>query len=474
MFRDVTSSHRQNHRTPQAFLSLLTLIEALSTVTEQRNTPPCSEGEQTPPITLETAASSFADITNQVLDCKYVGVFALNPPEYRQKLLGVSGLSAEEEEHLRADTESTPLADYIDLSLIAQLQVNQVITIDLQKQPFMTTRSTHGARYRLVAPLMLHGQLMGLFTMAKTDELYPDIASAYTGEEIALIKGIARLAAQVIEKVRLLQERSASQANEQKLQEATRRYEDFLSTASHELRTPLTTIKGNVQLAQRRITTLQKQADQSHLSHEQLQRIELPLKETLPNFTRLERMIRELLDFSRIQANRFVMQKRPCNLVEIVRNTIEMVRQAVPERTFLLSLPAQEIVPLIVDADRISEVIQNYLSNAHKYSPLEQPIETYLTLEKTLARVAVHDHGAGILPEDQIYIWDRFYRAPDIATHEQGGSNSNLGLGLYLCKEIISLHHGQPGVQSTPGQGSTFWFTLTQANVAENCSEETR
>lgn len=465
MFRDATS--QQNHPTLQAFISLLTLVEALATITEQRENAQCIEAGNAPTITLRAAGQAFAEIAEQVLQCKYVGVLALESPDERQRLIGSSGLPPEEEQRLHEDTFQVPLADYLDAAAIAQLHTDQIVLLDLQNRPFVTMRSVHGARFRLVAPVMLHGKLVGLFTMAKTDDRYSDVHSAYSPEEIALAKGIARLAAQVIEKVGLLQECAAAQAKEQRLQATTRRYEDFISTASHELRTPLTTIKGNVQLAQRRVAALEKQAAQRSLSPESLQRIEQPLKETLLNFGRLERMILELLDFSRIQADKFVMRKQPCNLVEIIRHIVEEARKYIEGRTIRLSLPNQEVVPIIADADRISEVVNNYLSNAHKYSPLEEPIDVRLKVEGEQARVEVQDRGPGVAPEDQVHIWERFYRAPGIEMLGERAADSNLGLGLYLCKEIIELHQGRFGVDSTPGRGATFWFTLELAKVSD-------
>jgi signal transduction histidine kinase len=460
MFRNATEHEHQDHRTLQAFTSLLTLVEALATITEQGERAPQPGAENAPAITLAAAGKSFAEIAQQVLDCAYVGVFALDPPDARQRLLGTSGLSPAEETILHKDTDQVPLNQYVSASTIAQLQRDQVVALDLKKQPFITVRSTHGARYRLVAPMMRHGQLIGIFTMAKTDQENKTIESAYTPEEKALAKGIARLATQIIERVRLLQERAEARANEQRLQETTRRYEDCLSTASHELRTPLTTIKGNLQLSQRRITMLVKRAELSRETVESLQRVEQPLREALQNFGRLERMISELLDYSRIQADKFLLRKQHCNLVEIVQNVVAEARNATDGRALLLTLPSREVVPIYADKDRIGEVIHNYLTNAHKYSPVERPIEVSLSVEGSRARVSVRDEGAGIAPEEQKHIWERFYRVPGIEVVEQSLSDSNLGLGLYLCQEIIELHHGQVGVQSTLGQGSTFWFIL--------------
>jgi signal transduction histidine kinase len=461
MVRKTSKQFYQDQRTLQAFTCLLTLVEALSSITEQEQKFSRAGEENMPPITLSEAGHAFAKIAQQVLDCKYVGVIALGaPPDERQRLIGTSGLPPEEEAILARDTEQTPLADYVDASVVEQLHNDQVVGLDLQEQPFLTVRSTHGARFRLVAPMMQHGRLIGIFTMAKTDEKAHDLQSAYTDEERALAKGFARLATHVIERVSLLQERAEARAKEQQLQEATRRYEDCLSTASHEMRTPLTTIKGNLQLSQRRVSALAKRAEQSPEMLEGLQRIEQPLREALRNFDRLERMISELLDYSRIQANKFILREQASNLVEIVRDVVENARKTTEGRAIVLTLPEQAVLPVYVDKDRISEVIHNYLTNAHKYSPVEKPVEVSLSATAAQARVAVRDEGTGIPLEQQPHVWERFYRVPGVEVVEQSMSDSNLGLGLYLCQEIIELHHGEVGVESTPGQGSTFWFTL--------------
>lgn len=452
MSRDVTEQYHQDHRTLQAFSSLLTLVEALANIPGQ--------AENAPPITLAAAAKSFTEIANQVLECKYVGLFALDPPDERQRILASSGLPPEEEQRLRQDTGHTPLADYVNATVIEQLHANQAVLLDLKYQPFVTTRSIHGARYRLVAPMMLNGQMIGFFTMAKTEEGHPDVQSAYTPEEVALARGIAKLAAQIIERVSLLQEQARAKANEQKFQETTRRYEDCLSTTSHELRTPLTTIKGNLQLAQRRFTALGKRVEPSPEMTSMLQRVEQPLKEALQNFGRLERMISELLDYSRIQAEKFVLREQTCNLIEVVRHAVEDTQKTLNGREILLSLPERETIPVYADRDRIGDVMHNFLTNAHKYSPAELPIKVSLSVEGTRARVAVRDEGAGIPAAEQARVWERFYRVPGIEVLAHSTSDSNLGLGLYLCAEIIELHHGQVGVDSAPGQGSTFWFTL--------------
>src|SRR5262249_12831034 len=116
---------------------------------------------------------------------------------------------------------------------------------------------------------------------------------------------------------------------------------------------------------------------------------------------------------------------------------------------------------ILADADRIGQVVTNYLTNAIKYSPEDQGIQIGLRVEGRAARVWVQDHGPGLSPEAQAHLWERFYRAAQ--GKAQRGALGGLGLGLYISRTLIRLHHGQVGVQSEPGKGSTFWFTLPLA-----------
>jgi len=110
-------------------------------------------------------------------------------------------------------------------------------------------------------------------------------------------------------------------------------------------------------------------------------------------------------------------------------------------------------IPLIADSDRIKQVMMNYLNNALIYSEPDRPVEVELKVEGTEASVSVRDQGPGLAEEELKRVWERFYRV-------QGTSQSGLGLGLHICNMIIRWHGGQVGAQSSPGKGSTFWFTL--------------
>jgi signal transduction histidine kinase len=110
------------------------------------------------------------------------------------------------------------------------------------------------------------------------------------------------------------------------------------------------------------------------------------------------------------------------------------------------------------DADRLGQVVNNYLTNALKYSLSDKPVEIAVTTDGATARVTVSDQGAGLALDEQERVWERFYRAKGV--HVLSGHGIGLGLGLHICKTIVEQHGGSVGLHSTPGKGSHFWFTI--------------
>lgn len=177
--------------------------------------------------------------------------------------------------------------------------------------------------------------------------------------------------------------------------------------------------------------------------------------------SRQTRLVRDLLDVSRIQANRFSLHSTHFNLATLVGDVISDQRTQTPQRVIHLESCEKEFL-VLADRDRIEQAIDNYLSNALKYSEANKPVLLRLERQESgYARVLVRDEGPGLSLEDQQRIWERFYRAPDIEV--RSGSGIGLGLGLHISRTIIELHGGQVGLESAPGQGSTFWFTLPLA-----------
>jgi signal transduction histidine kinase len=257
-----------------------------------------------------------------------------------------------------------------------------------------------------------------------------------------------------LELARLRQEVAERQTREQVLVETTRRMEEFLGLATHELRTPLTSLKGNIGLLMRRV-----HAESSDgLSPQEQDLLQRSHRQVL----RLERLIADLVDVTALEQGHLSLNLAPCDLGTVVQDTVEDVRQRHPTRT-LRYITAKVPLPVRADRVRVGQVVTNYLTNALTYSPATQPVTIEIALEGKVVRVKVLDQGPGIALEEQLHLWERFYRVP--GQSHRSGSQMGLGLGLYLCKTLIEQQGGQVGVESIPGQGATFWFTLPLARV---------
>jgi PAS domain S-box-containing protein len=269
----------------------------------------------------------------------------------------------------------------------------------------------------------------------------------------------------VTEREQLKQEREAALASELAMREVNERLDTFVATAAHDLRQPITASKMAVEMAQRRI---QQAAATVHGAAKQALpfiQVERDLDTMQRNLDRLWRLIHQLLDMTRAKQGNLVLNRQSMDLAALVRAAVEEQRLLAPGHTLTLELPDPDLSPAMVhaDPDRLSQVLSNYLSNAVRYSPEDQPIVVTLHLVEpapedgggVVARVAVRDRGPGIAPEEQATIWDRFQRA-----HSAREAKGGLGLGLYIARTLIELHGGQIGVDSTVGEGSTFWFTL--------------
>lgn len=237
----------------------------------------------------------------------------------------------------------------------------------------------------------------------------------------------------------------------QKLEDADQMKDRFLSIASHELKTPITTIRGQAQLAQRRLS---KQKPFPNELTADLEGIQLALTRINDQTGRLTSLIDELLDISSIRNGKAELRKRKCDLREICREVVEDQR-LLTGRTILLEMPPDP-VNISLDRDRISQVFVNLVSNAVKYSPEEKPIEVCIHQEREDVRIQVRDHGKGIRKDQQKHIFETFYRTPDA----QSSTKQGLGLGLAISKEIVERHAGQIWCESEHGAGSTFIVEL--------------
>lgn len=250
------------------------------------------------------------------------------------------------------------------------------------------------------------------------------------------------------------------QANSIAAQEANRRMDNFISIACHELKTPLTSIKGFIQLSSRRLQHL-KNSQNSEQASSEIASIHSLLSRTSSQIERLNNLMNDFLDVTRLQSDQIELNRISCDLVTITRQVVQHKQSLHPERVLQLLDPIPEKLPIIADPQRIGQVIANYLSNALKYAVATKPISIRLENTGLNAMLSVIDRGPGLPKAEQQQIWQRFYRVEEIEV--QNGSDIGLGLGLYLNETIIQKHQGQIGVESQPGQGSRFWFSLPLA-----------
>jgi two-component system sensor kinase FixL len=257
---------------------------------------------------------------------------------------------------------------------------------------------------------------------------------------VAAIRDIsARKRAEKVER-ELIQEQAARAAAE----EAVRIRDDFVAIAGHELKTPLTAMMLQVQMLQRTVRQ-ERPGD-----------LEARIDKIVRSGARLERLIEQLLDVSRIAAGHLCLERTACDLCELARDVVDRFVDASTQANCPITVHATGSVQGVWDRARLEAVLGNLLSNAIKFGR-GGPIDVVVTTADGSALVKVTDHGIGIPPEDRAKLFRRFERA--IAARQFGG----FGLGLWICRNIVEASGGTIDVESERGRGSTFTVHLPLA-----------
>jgi Na+/proline symporter/nitrogen-specific signal transduction histidine kinase len=230
-----------------------------------------------------------------------------------------------------------------------------------------------------------------------------------------------------------------------RLQEQDELKDEFLYTVTHELRTPLTSIRALSEILH----------DNPDLPPEQQQQF---LSTMVRETERLSRLISQVLDLEKYASGKQKLQLAPCQLQELIHDAVDGLQQLIREKQLLLKIDLQPGMPeAVVDRDRIYQVIVNLLSNAIKFCEADKGriVLSAYYLDGDF-KVNVADNGKGIEEDQQQYIFDKFYQARNQTTRKPKGT----GLGLAISKSIIDLHQGSLWVDSAPGKGARFSFTL--------------
>jgi PAS domain S-box-containing protein len=284
----------------------------------------------------------------------------------------------------------------------------------------------------MLVPLIARGRAFGILTFGMSDS-----GRRYNEDDLSLAVEVAHRAAVSIDNAQLYRE----------AQEAARAREEFVSLVSHELKTPLTVIKGYIQVLERYLGKPNWERDRIQTTRERLS----------TQVSRLELLVSDILDVSRMQRGRLDLKVNPeTNLVELARHVLERFDDAIERMpTHELRLEANEQVIGCWDPLRLDQVFSNLYSNALKYSPDGGPINIRIWKDNENAYVDVEDRGVGISSVEQGTLFQPFQRG---AAASRGISGT--GLGLYITRQIIEQHGGSISVTSNPGESTTFHIQL--------------
>ncbi|HET7036104.1 MAG TPA: GAF domain-containing sensor histidine kinase, partial [Thermomicrobiaceae bacterium] len=312
------------------------------------------------------------------------------------------------------------------------LQREHFAAVDNDYQAYAEFAGLHSL---LIVPLRGRERVIGTLALTRERTRAP-----YDVEDQMLAQELADRAALAVDNARLYQ---AAQA-------AVTVREEFLSIAAHELKTPLTTVKGYAQMLRRQLDRGEPQSQVLEHSADSL----------LRQLARLENLVTDLLDVSRIQQGQLAFRPERCDLSEIAAQVLAHFEQA-PElgADHQLTLDAPAAVAGTWDPARLDQVLTNLISNALKYSPNGGEVLVRVRPRGTGAEVSVRDQGLGIAPEQQPRLFQPFARLP-AAILRDGEGVSGSGLGLYICRQIVERHGGTIVVESAPGVGSTFTVRL--------------
>ena len=333
------------------------------------------------------------------------------------------------------------------LSLRRALQRGLIVTDQEHDEAATAWAQDHQVRSYALVPGIAANRVVCVLCAHNGSEPYEFHASA-----VRFLQGLASQTALALENASLIRELKSNNeelaAANHKLQELDKLKSNFLSVATHELRTPLSVILGyNAMLEE----SLQDRLDESERQ---------TLAESIAACKRLIRMVNSMLDISQIESGKMQMEFVPSDLRRLVNGVAALFHQEARSRRLHLrvELPARSL-RVELDAERIEQVLINLVGNALKFTPAGGSIVIRVRPHPELRQVeiSVQDSGVGIAPEDQARIFDEFAQ---VRHAHAGSARDGSGLGLAIAKRIVEAHHGELRVTSTPGQGSTFSFTL--------------
>ena len=304
-------------------------------------------------------------------------------------------------------------------------------TVLRQEDAGPSVKGRERRRDYLGLPLMVSGRCVGGLIFGRFG------GPSYPPEHIRLAEFVAWHVGQLLENRRMARRIASLEAQ----RELARMQDEFISTISHELRTPLGFIKGYV------TTLLREDANWDQETTEEFLHI------VDDEADRLCELIDNLLDSSRLETGTLSLSLEATRIEPIIRDVVSRTRSLYPYMPLNVKI-AENLPDLRIDATRIAQVLNNLLSNAHKYAPGAE-VNLRVSQRGNQIHLEVDDKGPGIQAKHITNLFERFYRVPDSKDDARG-----TGLGLYICRKLVEAHGGEIGIDSEPGVGSRFYFTL--------------
>ena len=294
-----------------------------------------------------------------------------------------------------------------------------------------------GCRSLVLVPLRLSQEVIGVLAIAYSRP------GRISRDDLAFLEAFADRAATIAVRARAYdQERESVE----QLAHLDRQKGEFLSLVSHELRTPLTAVKGFVDTVLVHWDSIPDDRQRELLDR------------ASSNADELNRLVGQLLDFSRLDADNVRINRQPIAVSDAVASVVRDLATVLAEHRVVMQVPHG--VAVLADPSAFADVLANILGNAAKFSPPGTPITVRAELDGSNVVVSVADRGTGIAAHEQARVFDRFYQPPSNVASQRG-----TGIGLTIAKRFTELQGGRISLESEPGLGSTFFVSLPAATA---------